>query len=169
MGRLLAAFNVLAGGASLVGLYITAFTDYRSWVLALLFVLTAVFVTYVLFVPGNLIERNVAAKLMRHYESPTGTGTITKVQDEFVIDAFSSLQIPFPHPFKEPPEVELIRLSGPGHIRLKVANVTSHKFVVSQDSSAFTVDKATFRWIASGTLLAEAKPSIDGSSVRGQA
>ncbi|MCW5649572.1 MAG: hypothetical protein KIS62_07505 [Ramlibacter sp.] len=159
MGRLLAVFNVIAGGASIVGLYITAFTDYRSWILAVIFAVTAVFVGYVLFVPGNRLEANVSAKL-QNYEAPNGDGIITKLHDEFVIGGFGEWkEIPFPHPFKEPPEVELIKLAGPGSIVLAVHEVTPHKLVVANAREARTTERATYRWVATGKLLPKVAPA----------
>jgi hypothetical protein len=158
LGRLLAVFNVVAGGASIVGLYITAFTDYRSWVLAVIFVTTAVLAGYVLFVPGNRLEANVRAKL-QNYEAPEGNGIITKLHDDFVIGGFGEWkEIPFPYPFREPPEVELIKLSGPGEIVLAVHEVTRHKVVVSNARPAVTAERATYRWVATGTLLSRVAP-----------
>lgn len=152
MGRLLAVFNVIAGGASIVGLYITAFTEYRSWILAVIFAVTAIFVAYVLFVPGNRIEANVTAKLQT-YQAPDGLGTVVKLHDEFSVGGYAWREIPFPHPFKEPPHVELIKLSGPGSVAHSVSQVTVHKFVVTAHPNARTIEAATYRWIATGTLL----------------
>lgn len=158
MGKLLAVFNVIAGGASIVGLYITAFTDYRSWVLAVIFAVTAIFVGYVLFVPGNRIEANVSEKL-KHYHAPDGNGLLTKVQDEFDIGAFETKEVPFPHPFTFAPQVELIKLSGPTEIHLVVKEITPHKLVVRHARLAITSGRAKYRWIATGILLAAA---VDG-------
>jgi hypothetical protein len=152
LGRLLAVFNIVAGGASIVGLYITAFTDYRSWILAVLFLVTAVFVAYVLFVPGNRIEANVSAKL-QNYQSPDGFGTVTKLHDEFVVGGLSWKEIPFPYPFKVVPQVELIKLSGPGSVSHSVSEITVHKFVIVAHPKTLSSEEARYRWIATGALL----------------
>ncbi|WP_201492423.1 hypothetical protein [Rubrivivax sp. A210] len=156
MGRLLAVFNIIAGSSSIVGLYITAFTEYRSWVIAVIFVVTAIFVAYVLFVPGNKVETNVSAKL-NQYRSPDGAGTITKLHDEFIVGGFAWREIPFPHPFAEPPHVELIKLSGPGSVSHSVSQVTVHKFVVIAHPKAQSSEDARYRWIATGTPLQKAE------------
>lgn len=145
-------FNVVAGGASIAGLYITAFTAYRSWILVCLFLLTAVFVAYVLFVPANRIEANVSGKL-QNYQSPDGLGTVTKLHDEFVVEGLSWKEIPFPFPFKEVPHVELIKLSGPGSVRHSVSEITVHKFVVAAHPQTLSNVEARYRWIATGALL----------------
>jgi hypothetical protein len=152
LGRLLAVFNVIAGGASIIGLYITAYTDYKSWVIGLIFAITIIFVAYVLFVPSNRIEANVSAKLQR-FQSPNGIGTVTKVQDEFLVRGNERKEIPFPHPFKEVPQVELIKLSRDEWVAHSVSNITVHKFVVIANSSLFSSREVRYRWIATGTLL----------------
>jgi hypothetical protein len=156
LGRLFAVFNVLAGGASIAGLYITAFTDYNSWILAVVFLATAVFVGYVLFIPGNRITANVTAKLQK-YQSPDGLGTVTMLRDEFVVAGYSWKEIPFPHPFKEPPQVELVKLSGSSYVAHSVAEVTVHKFVVVAHPETQSTGDAQYRWIAMGTLLSPVK------------
>lgn len=157
MARLLAIFNVIAGGASIAGLYVTLFTNYDSGVLIALFALTAVFCAYVLFVPGNRVERNVASKL-KHYRYPKSGDTVSIQQGEFTIEQNNLLPIPFPHPFAAPPAVELIKLDGHRAAAVSVATVTPHKFEIESASQILSYYRPKYRWIAKGTILNEISP-----------
>ena len=154
MARLLATFNVIAGGASIAGLYATLVTPYDlTWLIAL-FALTAAFCAYVLFVPGNQVERNVASKL-KHYRYPKSGDTVAIQQGEFTIEQNNLLPIPFPHPFAASPAVELIKLGGHREASVSVAAVTPHKFEIESNSLMLSHYRPKYRWVAKGTLLDE--------------
>jgi hypothetical protein len=140
----------------MLGLYYTAIKEPTPWVIQLFFVITIIFALYVLFVPGNRIEANVSAKLQR-FQSPDGIGSVTKLHDEFFVGGFQRKEIPFPQPFKEAPQVELIKLSGPGSVAHSVSEITVHKFVVIASPHTLSGVDAQYRWIATGTLLPRVK------------
>ncbi|OEZ85324.1 hypothetical protein JAB6_21730 [Janthinobacterium sp. HH104] len=75
------------------------------------------------------------------------------LRDEFVVAGYSWKEIPFPHPFKEPPQVELVKLSGSIYTAHLVGEVTVHKFVVISHPKTSSTYDARYRWIATGTLL----------------
>jgi hypothetical protein len=86
------------------------------------------------------------------------------MHDEFIITYYEEKEVPFPMPFICPPNVELIKLKGSNFIKLEICETTPHKFVVKNSrkdkfpySSNHTKLFATYRWIVTGTLLAEAK------------
>jgi hypothetical protein len=165
MAKLLALFNILAGTASIAGLYLTMVTKagnnvpevatYDHRVLLLLFIVTLGFCAYVLFVPGNRIERNVGAKL-KHFRYPQSGDTVAFQEDEFTYKSGAMLPIQFPHPFAAPPTIELIKIGGHPNFELKVIKVTPHHFEIEctcEIYSAHGPDR--YRWIAKGKLLDE--------------
>ena len=156
MAQVLVIFNLLAGCSSIVGLYVTLFTDYQSWVLVALFGITGFLVIYVLLVPENRLESNVRAKLI-HYQNPAGRGHFSLQQGEFMVQADELNAIAFPRPFASPPSVELLQLGGSVDNVLEVQEATQHQLRLRYRSKSKNGDRTFYRWIAKGALLAEAK------------
>ncbi len=65
--------------------------------------------------------------------------------------------IPFPRPFASPPTVELLQLSGSVDNVVEVQEATQHQLLLRYRSISKNFDCTTYRWIAKGALLAEAK------------
>lgn len=82
MPKILTIFNLVAGGASIAGLYVSLFTQNHSWILLVFFVITAALCAYVLFVPGNPLETNVENKLI-NYKSIPNSNQIAIQKDDF--------------------------------------------------------------------------------------
>jgi len=152
MAKFLAVFNVVAGGASVIGLYVTLLTPYNSTVLAVLFALTLALCVYVLFVPGNRLESNVESH-MRTFREP-GTGNVVAVQrGEFKTKGRDIFPVEFPQPFTEPPTVELVKLGGHEDVRLRVRRVTELMFEVENPTMVLSHYESKYRWLAKGSVL----------------
>ena len=160
----IAVFNVIAGGASMAGLYITASSDDISLVTGGIFILTIILSAYILFVPYNPIEFNIREKL-QHYMSPDGSGTMTKLLGTFQPKGHAPVDIPFPYPFESKPEVELMQITESSFSRYELGDITPHKFSL-KPIGLTSFDRPCYRWVATGKLLRKA---ADGDVITEQA
>jgi hypothetical protein len=152
MSRLLAVFNLLAGATSFIGLYLTLFTKHDLSDLWPLYAITATLVVYVLFFPGNPLEKNALAKFSLYQVSPSENGVVI-LEDDFSLEGGKSKSIRFPCNFAEIPTVELIRLDGDEEVMPVIKVVTQHHFELHQPYSTYSWKKAKFQWVVKGIPL----------------
>lgn len=151
--KFLTLFNIVAGSASIAGLYVTVQANWRSDVLYGIFVATLVLCVYVLLVPGTALERNVASKLhpsIARYENRTG-GTEEIQRGEFQMNGFGPVTLEFHRPFEQPPGVEVLDVASYGRKPI-LKGVTSHQVVFDYTDSA-PAERRTFVWLARGVPL----------------
>lgn len=152
MSRLLAVFNLLAGSTSFIGLYVTLFTKYDLSDLWPLYAITAILVVYVLFFPGNPLEKNALAKFSMYQVSPSENGVVI-LEDDFSLEGGKSKSIRFPCNFSEIPTVELIRLDGDEDVMPVIKVITQHYFEIHQPKFTSYYRKAKFKWVVKGIPL----------------
>ena len=157
MFKLLTVFNVLAGGASIAGLFLAVRPGDIGYGLVSIFAVTLVLTLYVLLVPGNRLERNVRSKV-ESYEPIGDSGNLVIQRGEVVIEtAGGSPAVEFHEPFAEPPKVELIFVEGfvEGYNapNSEIVRVTEHQFVFGRSPDIWPRKKARFTWVARGIPL----------------
>jgi hypothetical protein len=152
MARLLTIFNLLAGAASIAGLYVSLALGYTSYALATIFVLTLVMSLYVLAVPGTPLERNVQSKIVR-FTLPAGPEEVAIQRGEFSLDSWGPTAVEFYEPFVHAPEVEVIATAGSRGVIPSPVQVTPHHVVFRRESVSAPAERETFRWVARGILL----------------
>lgn len=157
MAKFLTLFNLLAGAASIAGLYVTIQTNYNAFLLIGLFGLALLLCIYVLFVPGTTVERNVTAKLwpnLAQYSNPNKSGEVEEIQHgEFEVAGFDTTAITFHRPFASAPQVEVIDTDRKGFVPI-VQNVTAHQASFRRRESAPGIEKQfSYTWIARGVPL----------------
>ena len=96
--KVLAIFNLLAGAASLAGLWLILPSDSVHPALIAIFAVTLLLVLYVLLVPGSAVEQNVAAKLERFRKEETGEGLVVQ-RGTFTIREYGPVTVEFYQPF----------------------------------------------------------------------
>lgn len=151
MAKILAIFNIAAAAASIAGLLLAIQLEGRNWLIALAFASALILCLYVLFVPANKIEKNIAAKL--RYFKNLGTGKTSAVQrGEFSISDGGPTRIEFHQPFSAPPSVEVMHISGKSGVLPTVSNVSvlGAEFRFHSYSAGFS---KTFLWVALGEPL----------------
>jgi hypothetical protein len=151
--KLLTVLNILAGGASIAGFILTFRRGDFDFTLGSIFAFTLALVFYVLFVPGNRLERNVRAKVELY--DPIGDWEnliIQRGEIEIETDG-SSTSVEFYEPFAEPPKVELIFIKGNQQLKSEIALVTNHQFVLGHSVNRWPKEKAFYKWVASGFPL----------------
>ena len=159
MAKFLALFNIAASAASIAGFFLALNLANKNIWIALAFAAAFLMSFYVLFIPSNPIEKNVAQKL-RHFKKHGASGSSTEQVGEFKIHERGPTRIKFHRPFSSPPAVEAIHLpgkSGPLPSPSKVT-VTGAEFYFHTYTNGIT---KTFQWVAFGDAL---EPLGDQSS-----
>jgi len=153
LAKFVAVFNVVAGGASIAGLYLTFHSGYKNYGMLAIFGLTAAMSAYVLFVPDTRVEQNVRSKIER-YLAPDGSGELVFQRGEIELDTSTLKQIEFNLPFVAPPEIELIFRSGSENVGPNVVTkATANAAAFSPRIVTYSSDRAVFTWLAKGTPL----------------
>lgn len=158
MAKLLAVFNILAGAASLIGLVVQYTSSSSNWPTAILlplYLVTLVLCIYVLFVPGNSIEKNVRSKveLYRDKGETTFEGNVM-IQRGTVTFFGGKATIEFERPFKGKPEVTIINnkergFAGPN---IQLVSVNGQVAVFRQVYS-HNLLPTRYKWVARGEPL----------------
>ena len=157
MSKVLTVFNLLAGAASMGGLYVSLAFGYTGYALAAIFALALAVSVYVLAVPGTTLERNVQSKMTR-FALPTGPEEILIQRGQFYLDGFGPTAVEFYEPFVRPPEVEVIATAGSRGVIPSPVQVTPHQAVFRRESVSAPGERETFTWVARGSPLKK-KPS----------
>jgi hypothetical protein len=158
MVKFLAILNLAAGGASIAGLYLALHLGHGSFALSVIFAVALVGAAYVLFVPGNKLERNLRSKV-ENYESRGHPGRLVIQRGEVEIDTSGDQAIEFHEPFAERPNVELIFKSGSRAVEPKVWVVTEHQATFRPKAISWPAQRALFTWVARGNPLPKKKLS----------
>jgi len=161
VAKFLTVFNLVAGGASIGGLYVTLALEYQTSVIAIVFLIVAIICGYVLLVPNTFLERNVRSKLER-YRDPRDGSEILIQRGTFSIEGSGSVAVEFPQPFADRPTVEVIRDRGKG-VPPGVENVTSHQAVFRRSLGE---GRQVFSWVARGVAL-QRLPDASGAQQSG--
>ena len=152
--RLLTLFNLLAGGASMAGLWISLQIGYTGAALLMISLITLFVTGYVLFVPGTSFEQNVRSKT-EVYSVPANVDAaeLHMQRGEVAIQWAHPKAVRFPAPFAEPPHVEIIDTNG--HLCVPVPEkITIHQFVAAPPYTLSDASKVcVYEWVAEGRLL----------------
>jgi hypothetical protein len=154
MAKTLTIFNVIAGAASMAGLYVS-FTSspstHSTYVLVAIFAVALFLSLYVLAVPGTRIERNVESKMMR-YILPARSDEVGIQRGEFSILGAESTAVEF-EPFAELPDVEVIAIESSRYDPPSPIRVTPHQAVFRRTGDSYPAHRETFKWQARGRPL----------------
>jgi hypothetical protein len=158
MIKLLTIFNLLAGGASIAGLYVsvTGPADPRvTYALVGVFGVALALSAYVLLIPGTQLEQNVGSKLLR-YRAPSSVGPDADLviqRGEFTISGWGPVAIEFHEPFVVPPRVEVINYRGYTTVTPSVVQLTEQHAVFKRENPLAPGQAENYRWAARGICL----------------
>src|SRR4051794_31264008 len=147
MVKLLTIFNLLAGAASIAGLYVTLNLGYVPYMLMVTFGLSLGLSGYVLFVPGTRIERNVSSKV-RRFALPGYPDELVIQSGEFSLTGFGLAVVRFDQPFAETPTVEVVNEKNNRGYAPVVKEVTPHQVIFHRDAMSAPAEGQTFTWVA---------------------
>ena len=158
MIKFLTIFNLIAGGASIVGLYIATNSPQDPLLMYIfigVFGIAILLSGYILFIPNTKLERNVASKVIK-YRTPSSeeSKSILSIQrGEFTINQWGPTAVEFYEPFVSPPQVEVINDRGYDTVTPSVTRVTEHHAVFKRESISAPGQSENYRWVARGTCL----------------
>ena len=148
MAKLLAVFNLIAGAASIIGLAVSLQMERTHPLVVGTFIVTLALTAYVLFVPGNPIERNVGAKLEVFRDGDGGSELLVQ-RGTFNIQEYGPATVEFYQPFADVPKVEVLHYKPSNEQRPYVSTVTNVHVEFSRASYGGKTPNR-FSWIARG-------------------
>ncbi|MEO0474834.1 MAG: hypothetical protein AAF085_02525 [Planctomycetota bacterium] len=149
MAKFLTVLNVVAGFASIVGLYIALDKKAENidGVVIAIFVVTVLIALYVLLIPNNPLQKNVEAKLSI-YECPNKGKIMIQTGNSQIIGG-GPVTVEFDPPFADAPDVVPIN-AGNESMRLPdVENITYSSAMFTRGAYRGTKQES-FKWIATG-------------------
>lgn len=151
MAKFLTLFNVVASAASIAGLYIALGMAHANVFLVVIFTVALLVSAYVLLVPGNPLEKNVAAKIWI-FEDPSSGERLMVQEGLFEIHGRGTATAQFYQPFGEPPEVQVLNAGRNGKGRPRVSRVST--LHAEFERISYEIGSASrFKWIARGKPL----------------
>ncbi|MFN1535708.1 hypothetical protein [Vibrio jasicida] len=153
MSTFLAIFNVIAGMASILGLFYIFMSEDRvkfKPVAYIGFGIALLISGYILFVPGSYFENSVKSKVLTY--SKEESDSILVQRGEVSFGGLREYEVMFPEPFKSTPEVEMVNVNGYDHGPY-IQSATPFKIVLKRSSSGPTLipeSFQTFIWVARG-------------------
>ena len=148
MAKLLAVFNLIASAVSIIGFAFFLQMERTHPVVIVTFVVTVLLTVYVLFVPGNPIERNVAAKL-EVFRAGDGGSELLVQRGTFDIQGVGPATVEFYQPFADEPKVEVLHYKPSNEGRPYVSKVTNVHVEFSRMSYGGGTPNR-FSWVARG-------------------